>query len=425
LFSETSRMQITNQTIEFKLTPLLPWQQVVDASSAQVKVIRVGRRGGKSKYCGQKIALAALETQLPYAWFVPTFRNAKLAWVEMTELARQLGKHAKIFKDEFLIEFPKTRSNTLSAGYMQVISVADPDNTRGMKAAGVVCDEAAYIQERAYTQVIQPCLLDYDGWTLMPSTPCGYNWFHNQYLIGTRREEGYESFHFTSYDNTSIPNVARQLDRLKRLMTPDAFEQEIMAEFRADALSVFRHVVECIVHDDPPREPLPGHDYVMGVDWGRKHDYTAICIMDEHERREVVMEHFSGVGFGLQAGRIQALYELWRPHTVVAEENGIGMANVERLQDMGLPVIAFKMQQASKKMLVEKLALATERIEIDLLADDWANGELQAFQETISAQTGNIKYGAPEGGHDDTVVARMLAWNLISEELGDPMVLEW
>lgn len=417
-------MQIQNRTIDFVLRPELPWQRTVQQSTALVKPIRVGRRGGKSLFCGQEVSRAALEMQQPYGWFVPTFRNARLAWSEMTDLARQLGKLAKIYKDEFLIEFPKTQSNTMSAGFVQVISVADPDNTRGGKFAGAVCDEAAYMVERAYTEVIQPSLLDYSGWTLMPTTPCGYNWFHKQYMMGERREHGYESFHYTTYDNPFIPKAS--IDRLEQTMTADAFAQEILAEFRSDALSVFRNVKDCIIHEDEkPSAPLPGHTHVMGVDWGRKHDYTAVSIFDETERREVVIEHFGQVGFGIQAARIQALFDLWQPHTIVAEENAIGLANVERLQDMGLPVIGFKMTQSSKKMLVEKMALATERAEIGLLDDDWANGELQAYQEAVNPQTGTIRYNAPEGGHDDTVIARMLAWHIISEELGEPALLDW
>lgn len=416
-------MQVQNQTIEFKLHPPLPWQVKVKQSTALVKPIRVGRRGGKSLFCGQEVSLAALDTQLPYGWFVPTFRNARLAWAEMTQLARQLGRHARIFKDEFLIEFPKTRNNTLSAGYVQIISVNDPDNTRGGKFAGAVLDETAYMQERAYTEVIQPALLDYSGWALMPTTPCGYNWFHTQYMMGERGENGYESFHFTTYDNPFIPKAS--IDRLRATMTADAFEQEIMAEFRTDALSVFRNVADCIIHEDAAPDPIPGHAYVMGVDWGRKHDYTAVSVFDEDDRREVVIEHFGKVGFGIQAQRIQALCEVWNPHTVLAEENAIGLANVERLQDMGLPVIGFKMTQPSKKMLVEKMALATERVEIGLLDDGWANGELQAYQETVNPNSGTIRYGAPESGHDDTVIARMLAWHLVSEEIGEPVVLDF
>lgn len=416
-------MQITNQTIDFKLRPLLEWQQRVDASGAQVKTVAGGRRGGKSIYCGQKISLSALEMQQPFAWFVPTFRNATFAWSEMSTLARQLGKHARIYKDELKIEFPRTRSNTLSAGFVQIISTSDPDNMRGFPLGGAVLDEAAYIQQRAYTEVIQPSLLDLNGWTLMVSTPNGFNWFHTQYLMGERREEGYESFHFTTYDNPFIP--AGGIDRLRRTMTEKAFRQEILAEFLADALAVFRNISGCIVHDAPPSERVPGHEYVMGVDWGRKHDYTAICILDETDRREVALDRFSQVGFGLQMGRIQALFDIWQPHTILAEENAIGMANVERLQDMSLPVQAFKMTQPSKKLLVEQFALATERGEVGLLDDTVANGELLAYQEVVNPASGLVRYSAPEGGHDDTVIARLLAWHLISEELGDPMVLDW
>jgi hypothetical protein len=209
-------------------------------------------------------------------------------------------------------------------------------------------------------------------------------------------------------------------------MTEKAYRQEIMAEFVADALSVFRNTQACIQHaDDIEQEPLVGHDYVIGLDWGRKHDYTAISVWNATERREVWMERFSEVGFGLQFARIQGLVDRWRPSQIVAEENGIGMANVERLQSLGLPVRAFKMSYESKKRVVEAFALATEKEECRLVDHEIANGELQAFQEFVAEKTGRIRYDHPLGGYSDTVIARLLGWDAIVTRIGEPAILDW
>jgi hypothetical protein len=62
----------------------------------------------------------------------------------------------------------------------------------------------------------------------------------------------------------------------------------------------------------------------------------------------------------------------------------------------------------SKGGLVDGLALALERKEITLLDHPVLVGELQAYQsETLPS--GLTRYSAPSGGHDDTVIALLLA----------------
>ena len=70
---------------------------------------------------------------------------------------------------------------------------------------------------------------------------------------------------------------------------------------------------------------------------------------------------------------------------------------------------------ASKKMIIEKLALAFERQQIKILADSVAMGELQAY-EAERLPGGMFRYNAPEGMHDDTVMALALAWFGVGDE---------
>lgn len=407
-------MLIQNETLEFKLAELHPAQQQIAVCSAPRIRAACGRQFGKSKMCCSIGSGRALAYQTPIWWCAPTYRNTKDAWRELWALAQQIKRYVKIYIDDFLIEYP-------GGGYVQVVSAASPENLRGAGLGGLILDEAAFAPREVYDEVLTPMLLVRDGWDIHISTPNGFNWFHEEYQRGNAGNPQYAAFHFTTYDN---PYIKREvIDRLKTTMTEKAFRQEILAEFVADALSVFRNVDGCIYHD-PEAHPLPGHEYVMGVDWGRKHDYTALSVWNATEGREVQMDYFSQVGFALQAGRVEALAQAWGVTSILAEENGIGMANVERLQDMGLPVTPFKMQTASKKLLVEAMALATERGEIGLVDDAYANGQMKAFAEELTP-SGNIRYAAPAGGHDDCVIARCLAYSMLNTGVIEPVFFDW
>ena len=53
--------------------------------------------------------------------------------------------------------------------------------------------------------------------------------------------------------------------------------------------------------------------------------------------------------------------------------------------------------------------MALERGELGLLADEVQTAELLAYEAT-RLPSGATRYAAPEGSHDDTVMALALAW---------------
>ena len=87
----------------------------------------------------------------------------------------------------------------------------------------------------------------------------------------------------------------------------------------------------------------------------------------------------------------------------------MGEPIIEQLQRDGLPVRVFQTTAQTKPPLIESLALAFEREEMQWLDDPVATMELEAYERTVSPTTGRSQYSAPEGLHDDTVIARALA----------------
>lgn len=199
---------------------------------------------------------------------------------------------------------------------------------------------------------------------------------------------------------------------MRREMTERRFAQEILAQFLDDAGGVFRNVrAVCTarVADADARG-----QYIYGIDWGRLVDYTAISIWDAAERREVVLDRFNAVEYVQQEQRLVALAQRYPPQVIIAEQNSIGLPIIERLVRLGLPIRPFTTTNATKAQIVDDLALAFEQQSITLLNDPVGIAELEAF-EAERLPSGLTRYGAPTGQHDDTVMARALAYSGLAE----------
>jgi len=269
-----------------------------------------------------------------------------------------------------------------------------------------VLDEAAYMDSRLWWDVVRPMLLENQGGAVFISTPNGRNWFWELYQLALADETGeWATFHYTSLDNPLIPNS--EFDVVKSHSPERVWRQEYLAEFIEDAGAVFRGVRD-VATAPSDVQPDSSHAYVMGVDWGRDNDYTVLSVMDVMTGNMVALERFNQIDWAHQRGRIRAVYDKWKPTLILAESNSIGSVNIEALQGDGLPVRSFTTTSQSKTVLIQGLALAIERGDIRLLDDETLVHELLAYQ-IERMPSGNYRYNAPSGMHDDTVIATALA----------------
>lgn len=109
---------------------------------------------------------------------------------------------------------------------------------------------------------------------------------------------------------------------------------------------------------------------------------------------------------------MKALAEESQPIQIIAEQNSFGQPIIEQLSREGLPIQPFTTTNASKAQAIEALALALERGDIRILNDP-VLGELVAYQAE-KLPSGLLRYGAPSGQHDDTVMALAIAWSGVS-----------
>jgi hypothetical protein len=132
-------------------------------------------------------------------------------------------------------------------------------------------------------------------------------------------------------------------------------------------------------------------------------------------RAVVAMERSTRVDYTLQCERLKVLSERWQPEQIIAEQNSIGQPIIEQLTRDGLRIDSFTTTHASKAQVIDSLALAFEREDIRILNDPVMIGELVAYQAE-RLPSGLLRYGAPSGQHDDTVMALAIAWSAVSSQ---------
>jgi hypothetical protein len=138
-------------------------------------------------------------------------------------------------------------------------------------------------------------------------------------------------------------------------------------------------------------------------------------VIDVTAKQAVYMDRFNQIDYTFQVQRLNALAEKFRPYAVIAEQNSVGIPVIEQLIELGLPVSPFNTTNATKKAAIEGLSLAFERGRIQIVNDPVATSELQAY-EAERLPSGLFRYNAPEGMHDDTVMALAIGWTAARED---------
>jgi len=320
---------------------------------------------------------------------------SEMGWRPARRIGGQIG--AEIRRADRQIVLP-------GGGEFAIRSADNPDSLRGEALDFVVMDECAFIKEEAWAEALRPALTDRQGKALFISTPKGRNWFWRLWQRG-QSDDKYKSWKFPTSSNPYIPK--KEVDEAQRTLPERVFLQEFEAEFIDDAGGVFRRVMDAAT--SAALDERHGSEYVFGVDWGKYNDFTVISVIDIKTHQQVAMDRFNQIDYHIQTQRLAALAERFKPVTIIAEANSIGDPIIEQLRRMRLPVKGFTTTNATKTNIIEALQVAFERGDIKILSDPVQIAELQAY-EMERLPSGLVRYNAPDGMHDDTVMALALAW---------------
>lgn len=407
---------------EYKLidTPKLHPKQkevwdVYFSGKYRVFCVNAGRRFGKSTCCEAITMEEAVNNGKTVWWISPTYKVLEEQWGEMKEILKDIysSKNEVAHRLEFYYTTPDGRE---MRGKVVFRSADKPNNLRGSGVDLLIIDEAAF-QDLNVWKVVRPSIVDRKGKVIFISTPNGHNWFFTFFERGkAENRERYPKWwsrHFTSYDNPYLD--PKEIDEAKKDMTETEFRIEHLAEFIDDIGKVFSNVHSCAkaTQFDVPNKM---NNYSIGIDLARKYDATIASVFDLTNNRQVKIERFIGLDWELQKAKLAAIITHWNPSKVFVDNTAVGGPVVEDLQKMvGIPLTPFVMTFTSKPMLIQNLAVKLQNKEILILNEDADNGtiqieELLAYEVTQNkdANSLKVKYGAPRGGKDDTVIALAL-----------------
>lgn len=391
--------------IEIEVPALHSAQQTIVDEARRFNVLACGRRFGKTLLGIQLDIYPALDGY-PVAWFSPTYKYLNDAWRDMARIVKPICRRVAV---------QEHRLELITGGVIDMWSLDSPDSARGRKYKRVVVDEAAMIPnfQEAWQAAIRPTLTDYKGDGFWLSTPKGMNFFKQGFDYG--QDPLMEDWASWQMPTTENPYIAKDEVETARQELPElTFKQEYLAEFLRSDGAVFRNIEANLIAKTSAPGDHEGHKIVSGLDWGQKQDFTAHCVICVDCKQELELDRFNKIDWAFQRKRIKAAIDKWGIKDVLAEENSIGSPNLEALQDEKLPVRAFTTTIITKGQAIQSLALAFERSECKWLNVPVATNELLAYESKVSPATGRISYSAPEGMHDDTVIARALAWFSIS-----------
>jgi hypothetical protein len=410
-----------SETIRIELPRPHDGQYAVEQSARRFNILCCGRRWGKDILLERRIAKRALKLRKPVAWFAPTYKMLLENWRALRHLLAPVILRASDAEH---------RLDLITGAPLEMWSLDNEDAGRGRKYAYIAVNEAAMVKNLANTwaMVLRPTLADFRGEADFGSTPKGLNGFFELWNAAAD-DKDWSRFHFRTDDNPYIP--ADEIMAMRLSLPERVVQQEIDAEFVEDG-AYFQGVDQAAIIEQPDMPTQhKGHYVVIGADWALTEDYTVLVVGCRDCNKVVDWDRFNRIDFTYQRERLYSLAKKWHVRGVLPERNSIGAPNIELIREFVHVIpgadggLGFNTLPTTKPPLIESLAMALSHhnFKVPKVASD----ELRAYQVELST-SGHPKFGAPEGIHDDWVMAIALCWHAmtsgISGYVNDPFA-DW
>lgn len=206
---------------------LTPTQERVAEDSHRFRILRCGRRWGKTSLMAEEIKGVAISKPSRIAYIANNYQQARdIMW----EFLKKELRGAIINTNEARLEI---KVKTIKGGDSLIVlrGWESVENLRGQAFDFLGLDEVAMMRNFwiNWQEVLRPTLTDRRGTALFASTPKGFNHFYDLSNLELKDPE-FKSFHFTSFDNPHLPQD--ELEKAKATLPPDRFAQEYEASFQ-------------------------------------------------------------------------------------------------------------------------------------------------------------------------------------------------
>lgn len=362
----------------------------INTTDAKYYVCNIGRQFGKTMLgINQCLYWSINDKSSMIGWVSPIYKQSKKVYQELKRATESSG----FFKYNDTELIVKGFNSTI-----QFFSAERADGIRGNTFDYLICDEFDFMKNNTWEEVLQPTILVKGKKVLFISTPRGKRMMYKLSLL-RHNDSRYKYFQYSSYDNPMID--PREIDSIRETVPDHIFRQEYLAEFLDGATGLFKNVRECI------NVASNSGTLYGGLDIGRADDYTVLTIGTK-DGGVVHIERWRHDEWTRIIDKVAVLINKFKCNTYV-EVNNQGDVFFELLKmKCGNLVQPFTTTSKSKPIMIEDLAVAFEQLELSLPNEEYLIDELEAFTYVFDLKTRHVKYSAPEGIHDDSVISLSL-----------------
>lgn len=216
---------------------LHPHQKEIAQNKSRFKVIRGGRRGGKTALEVETLAYKAVSGADRNVFYIaPTQIQARsIIWESLKARLSSVGEASE---QRLEMKVP-----TVDGGFstIKVAGWENRENFRGQSAYHITFDETDTMKDFfiGWQEIFRPALIDTGGTADFIGTPEKENPNLRRLEKQAETDPEWARFHFTSWDNPTLPVL--ELEKAKEEMDADTYRQEIMAEYVDNAGSLFKY----------------------------------------------------------------------------------------------------------------------------------------------------------------------------------------
>ncbi len=327
------------ERVEYITIPYAPRDQFLPFHNRTQRyaAIVAHRRAGKTVACVNDLIKAALtcERDEPrFAYLAPYYTQAKdVAWNYIRRFSAVIPGMS-FNESELRADYP-------NGGRIRLYGADNYDRMRGVYFDGIVLDEYADMDPRAWPEVIRPALADRKGWAVFIGTPRGQNSFYETWQRALADPDW-----FTLMLKASETGLidAGELAAAAKEMTPDQYAQEFECSFQAAVIGAY-YAKEISAAETEKRiasvpwEPAVKVHTAWDLGIG---DATAIWFAQIVGKEVRLIDYYEASGVGLDhyaktlASKRYVYGDHILPHDAEVKELGTGRSRIEMLRSLGI-----------------------------------------------------------------------------------------
>jgi hypothetical protein len=295
------------------------------------------RRAGKTVACVMDLIDAALrakpDADARFSYMSPTYTQSKdNCWQYLKRFTAEIPGVEQRESDLMVVFRNGSR--------VRLYGADNYDRLRGSYNDGLVLDEYADINPRAWPEVLRPSLADRKGWAVFIGTPRGRNDFWRVHKHAEEHPDDWYSLVLRASATGLLPQA--ELDDMRTMLTAEQYQQELECSFDAAILGSYygRELAEAEAAGritSVPYDPiLPVHTaWDLGIG-----DSTAIWFFQVVGKDLHVIDYYEASGYGLAhyasvlSARGYNYGTEFLPHDGMAREMGTGRSRFETLHDL-------------------------------------------------------------------------------------------